>query len=490
MTSLLAHIPSLLRRGSIAALLLASLASLPSLGQAQQAQGGAKANKHFMSDKLSEELGKVRPLSDAKKWDEAIVMVDGLLKQAAPDSFDQVQLLNYKVQFLINKGDLQAVIEPLEKSLKLSQQFNYLDAGIESELTYLLAQIYFQEAAAKDRTLEQQKYNFTKAAYHAERYLSKSTKVNPDSRVFYASILYYMAQLDPKNLDLELLKKAEDETRKCLLMSTRPKDQHQQLLLAILTQRTEYVKAAEVLELMVKQNPNSKTFWQQLAAMYLSLASDKDPKVAYANNVRAIVTIERAQAAGHMNTSKDNFNLVGIYINIQQYEQAALLLESGLRNGKIDSEQRNWEYLAMSYQQMNKELKAIDVLKEATKLFPTSGQLNFQIAQYYYSIDKPEDAYREGMIALSKGNLERPWTVYSYIAYWAYECRKLDEALAAANKAYEYPESAKDNSLKRVKQVIEESIKEREFTRAQIEGQQQPKSEEKKQEPKTAAKKA
>ena len=479
MTFFPAHFAFALRRSRFALLALFCSAVLPVVTQAQEPP---KQEKFYTTDRVSEELGKVRPLVDAKKWDEAIAFIDGLIKTAEPNSFDLVTLCNYKVQFLLNKGDYAKAIEPLETSLRLAEQFHYLESRVELELTQYLAQIYFQEAMVKNRTADQQQLYYAKAAEYAERFVLRTPNPTADNHFVYSSILYYWVISMPNNIDKGLLKKARIEIEKGLLLSIHSKEQHMQLLLAILIQEGDYVRCGELLELLVKQFPNRKTYWQQLQQVYFSLAGDKDPKKSWEYNIRAILTTERAQALGQLNTPKDNFNLVGIYINIQQYERAAELLQAGLKNGAIDNEQKNWEYLAMCYQQGDKELKAIEILKEATTHFPKSGALHFQIAQFYAQIEKTEQAYNAAVKALEIGNLEKPGVVYSYLAYWAFDLRKYDEALVAVNKAYEYPEAKKDPQLSRVKAAIEDSIKEREFNQAAIEGQpQQPSAEQKKQ---------
>ncbi len=160
-----------------------------------------------------------------------------------------------------------------------------------------------------------------------------------------------------------------------------------------------------------------------------------------------------------MNTPKDNFNLVGIYFNMQQYDQAIGLLEKGLRDGSIDNEQRNWELLAASLQQVRRELRAIDVLKEATKHFPDSGSLYLQIAQIYYSLDKLNESYTYATQAVAH-KLDKPWQAHTFLAYICYELKKLPEALEAINTSLKYPEGGKD--AERLKKAIEDAIKERE----------------------------
>jgi tetratricopeptide (TPR) repeat protein len=195
--------------------------------------------------------------------------------------------------------------------------------------------------------------------------------------------------------------------------------------------------------------PNSKQYWQQLAATYLQLEE----------SVRAINTIERAQQYGIMNSPKDNYNLVGIYFNIKQYDRAIDLLETGLKNGNIENEQRNWELLAACYQQLHKETKAIESLKEAAKRFPKSGALDFQIGSIFYSMDKTQDAYNFIKSSLEKG-VDKPASAYVFLAYLAFELKKLDEALDAAQKAVKADPNSRDGQ--RLLEAIKDAIKDRE----------------------------
>ena len=452
-----------LHRSRFALLALFCSAVLPVVAHAQGSEP-SKQEKFYLSDNISEELGKIRPLADAKKWDEALAMIDGLLKTVAPTSFDYVSLCTYKFQFLLNKGDNSAAIEPMETALNLSRQFHYLEPSIELEITQYLTQLYLLESQAKGLKPELQKQYYSKSAQYAEQVIKLTPAPTADNYFLYAQVLYYWTMSTPEKIDGEMLKKAQAQVEKALLTVAHPKEQLWQMLNGILIQQTEYVRAGEIMELLVKQYPNNKTYWGQLQQIYLTLAAnEKDTQKALEYSIRAIVTTERAQALGQLNTPKDNFNIVGVYINIGQYERAAELLQAGLRNGAIDNEQKNWEYLAMCYQQLSKELKAIDILKEATTHFPKSGALHFQIAQLYAQIDKADQAYSEATKALELGNVEKPGAIYCALSYWAFDQGKYDEALIVVNKAFEYPEGKKDPQLPRVKTAILDAIKERDF---------------------------
>jgi tetratricopeptide (TPR) repeat protein len=285
----------------------------------------------------------------------------------------------------------------METSLKLSDSYNYLEPKEVQELVYFLALMENQEASTQKSPALQQQY-LNKAVGYAKRWLTNDTSPATDPRrqevqLFYVNILYNRAVINPAAVDLKLMKECQTEIENVLLQIYHPKETFYVLLLAAYQQEGNFARAAEILELLVKQYPAKKDYWAQLVPIYLNLGFDKDEEKSRDNNIRGIVSIERAQALGFMRTPKENYTLVGLYFNVGQFGKATELLYSGLKNGSIEPLQSNWELLAYSYQQVDKPYQAIEVLKEAAKHFPKSGQIDFQIAQIYYSLEKPQDAY-------------------------------------------------------------------------------------------------
>lgn len=437
------HLSLFFRRSAKALLVGALLVGASAVGYSQEAP------KKELADKTSEALGgPIKVAKEAKNFDEGIRLIDGLLATVGKESYDMAVLSLEKAQLLFAKNELNKAIGPLETTLQLADKYGYFDQKITLELVLYLAQLWGQEAQAAKQPDDQRRI-YTKAYSYVRRWLDQSQTPNPDMQQFAASILLSQAQINPDKVDMGLVKQAQVEVEKGLRMSIKPKDQFYVLLYATLQQQGDYKRSAEVLELLVKMLPNNKQYWQQLAATYLQLEE----------NVRAINTIERAQQYGIMNSPKDNYSLVGIYFNIKQYDRAIELLETGLRNGNIENEQRNWELLAASYQQMHKEAKAIEALKEAAKRFPKAGSLDFQIGSIYYSMDKGPEAYEFIKSALAKG-VDKPGSAYVFLAYLAYELKKLDEALDAAQKAVKADPNSKDAT--RLLDAIKEAIKDRE----------------------------
>lgn len=449
-------------RARWAALMLALSVPVASYGQTQDAPPEKE-----ISSRVSEQLGKLRELTDAENYDGALQLINELMRTADPDTYDMTVLAQVKAQVLLTQEKYEASIEPLELALRLGETRGFLERNQIQEYTMLLSQLHFQVAAAhKER--EKQIPGLDRAIGYLRRYLEMAEQPRPEARLFAAQAFYQRATMDEDNVDRELLQQARIQAENGLYDAIKPRETFYVIILAIIQTEGRNEEAAELLELLVKQYPTNRQYWQQLAFTYLALAEEhrNDPEREYELNIRTITAIERAQQLGIMDTPRDHFNLIGIYFNIQRFDEAVQLLERGLQNGNIEDTQRNWELLASSYQQVRKELKAIDVLKEATRRFPEAGSLEYTIAQTYYSINKLDEAYRHALAALEKANLDKPSAVQLFAAYLGYELGKYEEALTYAEEASKDPEA---ENADRLVSAIREMIEERELAlKAQV----------------------
>ncbi len=419
------------------------------------------------SDATAEALPKYKEAMDAKppNYPAALAILNSLQTKVPADSYDAALIHQYKLQIFLQQGEYARAIEPMERSLALSEANNptYFEERVTRELYFFLVQLYFQEAAQTKNTTLAASY-FDKADKAMEHWLKINKETNAEAQLIYAQLLFSKAMVNPTNPDPALLKRAIVQVDIGLKLATRPKDTFYVLKLVCLNQLDRYAESAELLESLIKLKPDNTAYWQQLAAIYLTIAAkyeeSKDTQQARDYNIRSIITIERAQANGFMNSRKDNYNLVGIYFNIAQYEKAAELLDKGLKSDTIENDPKNWELLALSYQQLQRPLKGIEALKDGTKVFPKSGQLEFLIAQAYTSIDKPEEALKHIQAAITKGNLTKPYQAFLSLAYTAYSLQKYDVALDAARKAMDFPEGLKDGQ--NMSKALEDLIRDRE----------------------------
>jgi hypothetical protein len=423
-----------------------------------------------LSEKVSAEIQKLKPLQDAKNWDGMIALLDGVIPTVGPASYDLAFIQDMRARLLAGKDQWAKAADTMELALRLSDASSpkFFDKNKTLEMVLFLAQINYQEATTVKVPEIQRKY-LAKASDFIKRWLTTAPKPTPEIMSFYATILLQQAVADPKNINQELLKLARAEVDKLFQTSIRPKENLYFLLLAILQQGNDIVRSAEILELIVKQFPTKKDYWPQLWATYLNLASDKtnDESTSRPHFIRAINTVERAQAQGFMNTPKDNFNLVSLYIQVNQFGKATDLLYAGLKSGGIENDPKNWVYLGYYYLQINRNLDALAVLKEASKLFPTNGQFDLQIGEIYRQDEKMKDARHNYREALRKGGLDRPYAVHTLLANVSYELEDFDDALKSIIQAEKLsdPKKEKDAYLARLKDAIQAAIADRESSR-------------------------
>jgi Tfp pilus assembly protein PilF len=413
------------------------------------------------SEKVSSEFIEIRPLLDAKKYDEALKRMDALIAEIAVESYDFIVLSQMKSQIILQQGgDMGKAIEPLEKSLTVGEKLGLLEKRELYEQTSMLSQLYYQKAVEmKDPAAQQE--NFNKSYGYVKRAISLAPKPTLDLHMFAASLLYNQGSLsttpDPEKFKLSLV-----EARKASYLSIKPPEQLYQLMLSCLQQLGDMDQAAEILELMLEVKPKNQQPWQQLVAIYMTLASkSKDEARIQHYNLRAILAIERAQALGFLASPRENYTLVALYFTLQQFGRAATLLEKGLTDGSLESQKKNWELLANAYQQLNQENRAIDALKRATAIFPKEGQLDFTLGQLYYAQGKVDEAYTHSVQAATKGQLEKPGQAFLYLAYLGYELKKLEEASRWVEQASTFAD-VKPADLAQIKSAINAAIKERE----------------------------
>ncbi len=442
----------------------AALALCLAICSAQAQQGGDKKVSHSATEATQKAFTNLKPLQDTSNWDGMLTLLEGLT--LPPGSYDEALVLDMKAKLYAQKNQYAKAIAPWERVVQLSDQHGYFPEKQVIDIVFFLGQLIASEAASsKDPKIQQQYY--AKALVYYKRFLDKTPKPTPEAISTYAMILFYKATADPKNVDQAMLKEARVVIERGLTSSIKPKESFYQLLLTLMQQQNDLAGSAEIMELLLKQTPAKKDYWQTLVAIYLQLSDtaskNKDTDLAKSYQVRAIVTVERAQALGYLTTPKDNMTLVSLYLNANQFNKGTELLYTGMKKGTIDSEPYNWRILARFYQEANQNDAAIKVLKEATQLFPKNGEIEFNIALIYYSIEKNRECFQSAKAAAAKGNFEttKPYAVYYLMAYTAFDLGELDEALSAITAAEKFEEHKKDSQFARLKEVITEAVAER-----------------------------
>ena len=425
-----------------------------------------------LSDDTSDSLQKLQPLLDSKNWDAALSLLNGLLPGLDATSYDTVVILDIKARIYLQMDNLPEVVGPWERALEVSDQHKYFSPRNTLDIVDGLGRVYYQlSGTLKDPAV--QRVDLDKSITYMKRWLAQSPKPTEDAELGLAEVLYNKAVADPAHVDNEAMAGAVDAVHKGLLMSIHPKIGFYEILIASLQLKGDLVGLSQSLEYLVTIAPTNKGYWDALVGTYINLANsnEKDTLLARKYFARAINSMERAQALGMLKDPTHNYNLASMYYEAGQFGRFTQLLDEGLSSGSIQSTVDNWGRLAYSYQLVGNNTGSLDALKRAEAAFPENGDFDFKISQLYSQMDDTENAYNYAKLAVSKPKLDKPYGVYLFLAYNAFQLKKLDEAQDAVEKAASFPESKGNRDLPRLKTAIQDAV-----TQKQIEEEQKAKA--------------
>jgi len=422
--------------------------------------------KKELSQKVQEAMPNISKMisDDPRDYDGAIAAINALLPQLVYDSYDNTLLSYLKAQSLISKGDYMPSVPPLETALALSEKYGFFDKNQQLGILWMLAQLYASDASnEKNPALLQQKY--AKALTALRRWLSLTPQPNYQAYIYIASILVQQGRIDSKTPDKDLLKQARDAAINALTLTTKPTESNSayQLLVGISQALGDFVQSGKYLEIMVQTNPKNQQYWGMLLNSYLQTI-EATPDGSFLRNqayAMAVYTINRAQQNGFMLTPTDYYNKAVMYLNSDQLEGAADLLETSLHGGKMEANKySNWELLANTYIHLDEIQKAIDTFREAQKHFPNDGNIDMQIGYLYFNNLQQYRPALEAMLAASKKEVppKKAPGLYSFMAYVYLYLKEYEPGVEAAKKSLEM--DPKNQNAIDIKRALEEAIDE------------------------------
>jgi len=386
-----------------------------------------------------------RPAYDGKDWDKSLAVLDSILTKADPESYDAAYV--HRVEgtiYLQGKNNQILGLQHLEQALAIDDRKHYFNKKDVQEIIYSISQTAYGEAVqAKDLNIKARL--FTKALQAVDRWIEHADlrSLNQDN-FYYIAVVYFTfgqgTELGPDyHPDRAMMEKTMTWIDRGLQSVAKPHDTFYQLKIAGLYQLGRLGEMADYIELQVKQKPDNKGNWQELASIYQQLASSaeekKDAAAAFSYYIRVILTFERAQKLGFMNTPRDNFNLVSFYSNINQFSYACERLDAGLKDNTIESTPENWAILGGWYQLIHRDDKAVHTFITAAELFPTNAEIEYQLAQVYLGIPDEAKAFEHIKACIAKGGTAKPHVAWLFYSYTAMDLQKYDEALKAAREA-------------------------------------------------------
>ena len=221
-----------------------------------------------------------------------------------------------------------------------------------------------------------------------DRFFAESQSKRPDDLIFKGQTLY----------QAERFAEAVPVLKQAIAGAAEPKDSWYQLLMAALSGNEQSGEAVEIAKQLAEKNPSDKRVQMNLASMYME-ADQYD---------QAAATIERLRAAGQLSEEREYRQLYGIYANMDNMEAKVIeVVNEGLAKGVLKEDHQAYLALAQSYYFTDKIEPAIEAWKKAAPLSPT-GETYLNLARVLHAEGRVAEAREAARQAVAKGGLRKP----------------------------------------------------------------------------------
>jgi len=352
-------------------------------------------------EKVYKRLSEAPALVEGGKTGEAVKVLEDVKSMRDLNSYEVAQMWNFYGFIYYSAERYKESIKSYEMVLQQAD----IPVAMETNTLYTLAQLYF--------TIEDYK--------NAERMLRDWFKVaqdpGPDAYVLLGQALYQQQRYKDAIVPVE----------KAVAMAQadgKPVKENWWLLLRVFYYELEnYPKVAELLEILVREYPK-KEYWTQLSGVYGELGKQRKQLLAY----------EIAYIQGFLDKNSELVTLAQLFMQENVPYKGAMVLEKGMKEGKVNKDYKNYRLLAQAYQVAREDKKSIPPLQAAAEM-SEDGELYYRLGQAYANLDQWDEAVKAVQKGVEKGGMKRPDSAQVLMGMAYFNLEKYNEAERAFQAA-------------------------------------------------------
>ena len=406
---------------------------------AQESSGKGEKRKTrktpSMSEKVYNKLTEAQELIEANNYDQGLAALTELANEPKLTNYEKAQLYNYFAYTYFTLERYKDAISSYEKVLAQPD----LPEALETNSLYTLAQLYF--------IIE----DYKKAVDIINRWFALTE--NPTENAYmllgqgYYQLEQYKESLVPLKEAYAMVKGRGDIPKENLML----------LLRVDYFNLGDYENMLKILKALVIYYPKTE-YWLTMAGTYSELKRlDKQMSI-----------LEMLYEGGRLQRGNRQLNLANLYMLHEAPYKAAVLLDQGMKEDKIEQNIRNLRLLSQAWLQAQENEKSLPPLQHAARL-SKDGELDMRLGQAYINLYRYDEAVKSLRTAFKKGGLKRTDQANIMLGLALFETHKFDASLAAFREAGKDKRSRKAaetwlgyvSSEKRRKKQLEESLKQR-----------------------------
>ncbi|WDM67780.1 tetratricopeptide repeat protein [Xanthomonas cucurbitae] len=216
-----------------------------------------------------------------------------------------------------------------------------------------------------------------------DKYLEQSKSQRPEDLILKGQALY----------QAERYKEAIPVLKQAIAASPEPKDTWNQLLMASYAEAGQTGEAVAAAEALAAKTPNDKKAQLNLASMYMQ-ADQMD---------KAAGVMDKLRTAGQLTEEKEYKQLYSIYANTDNKEKDVIaVINEGMQKGILKPDYQTYLALAQSYYYSEDVPKAIENWQKAAPL-SKDGETYLNLAKVLHSEGRIPEAKQAAQQAIAKG---------------------------------------------------------------------------------------
>ena len=377
---------------------------------AQDAEGESAAAQQqtrktpAMRERVYQRLSTAQECAEAEDMECAMETLERVRTMNGLNSHEIAQMWNFYAFIYFGQDNTAEAMRAYEMVLAQPD----LPLGMDTNVRYTLTQLYFQQE------------RYQESVDMLDSWFLISEDPGPEAYVLKAQIFYqledYRAGIEPIRTALDVATAKGQELR----------ENWYRLLNVFYYELEDYPNVIDVLGTIINIWPKEEYF-TQLSAMY-GMEGDEPAQLAL---------YETAYEAGWLDQGNELVQLSMLLLQADAPIKASYIMEAGLEDGTIESNEANFRALAQAYQLAQEDAKAISPLRRAADLSTENGELDLRLAQSYQNLLQWEDCVASGRDALDKGELRREDQAYMIVGACLFEQQEYGAARTAFNSAAE-----------------------------------------------------
>ena len=326
-----------------------------------------------MSEKVYKKLTEAQELIEAKNYEQGLAALSELAQEPKLTHYERAQLYNYFAYTYFTLERYKDAIRSYEKVLEQPD----LPEALETNSLYTLAQLYF--------IIE----DYKSAVAIINKWFAVTEKPTENAYMLLGQGYY---QLEQYKESLVPLKQAYAMVRE---RGDKPKENLLLLIRVDYFNLNDYDNMLKVLKELVQLYPK-REYWLTMAGTYSELKRlDKQMSI-----------LEMLYEGGKLQRGNQQLNLANLYMLHEAPYKAAVLLEKGMKEDKIEENIRNLRLLSQAWLQSQENQKSIPPLQQAARL-SKDGELDMRLGQAYINLYMYKEAIGSLRTAFKKGGLKR-----------------------------------------------------------------------------------